>query len=84
MLIENIHNDLFYNIFLKNVDKKCYLTSGASEYELYFNYMFYKHPDKVELRYLSFENKKDLSVINKINNFAYITNHHHKRIRLNK
>ena len=31
------HNDLFYNIFLKNVTDLN--GSGASEYEIYFNYM---------------------------------------------
>ena len=35
--IESHHNDFFYNVFLKLVtDKK---GSGASEYEIYFNYM---------------------------------------------
>jgi hypothetical protein len=79
-IIENKHNDLFYNIFLKNVVKKCYTTSGASEYELYFNYMFYKHPDKVELRHLDFDNVNNLSSINNnSNNLVYISYHHYRR-----
>lgn len=35
--IEKNHNDLFYNVFLKLVKKE--EKSGASEYEIYFNYM---------------------------------------------
>lgn len=35
--IENNHNDIFYNVFLKFVTDKT--GSGASEYEIYFNYM---------------------------------------------
>jgi len=35
--IENIHNDKFYNIFLKIVSSDMILSSGASEYEIYFN-----------------------------------------------
>ena len=37
---------------------------GASEYEIYFNYILKKkfHPDKVELRKLQFENVSTLNL----------------------
>lgn len=57
-LVENNHdNEPFYNIFLKNVTEN--ETSGASEYEIYFNFMLSKHPDKVETRMLKWENTAD-------------------------
>ena len=37
-IVETNHNDLFYNVFLKSVNLN--YNSGASEYEIYFNYIF--------------------------------------------
>jgi FkbM family methyltransferase len=48
--IEENHNDKFYNIFLKMVTDVN--GSGASEYEIYFNYIFKNYSDKVEIRKL--------------------------------
>ena len=56
--IENIHNDTFYNVFLKMVTDVN--DSGASEYELYFNYMFKNHNDQIELRQLNWHNSNNL------------------------
>jgi FkbM family methyltransferase len=53
-IVENNHSDLFYNIFIKNVIDRD--LSGASEYEIYFNFMLYKYPNEIELRYLTFKN----------------------------
>lgn len=47
----------FYDIFLAHVDAAHYLTSGASEYELYFNYMLLRHPDAIRLRPLRWANR---------------------------
>ena len=44
--IEEKHNDKFYNIFLKNVELT--VKSGASEYEIYFNYMMINHRNKIK------------------------------------
>jgi hypothetical protein len=49
--IEENHNDKFYNIFLKMVTDVN--GSGASEYEIYFNYIFKNYSDKVEIRKLN-------------------------------
>lgn len=56
--IENIHNDKFYNVFLQLVVYK--QLSGASEYEIYFNYMLKNHPDKIKIRQLSWKNTTKL------------------------
>ena len=53
-ILENIHNDKFYNIFLKLVTDVN--GSGASEYEIYFNYMLKYHPDKIKIRELKWCN----------------------------
>ena len=42
----------FYEIFLESVNKEDFTLSGASEYELYFNYMLIYHPDSIKLRHL--------------------------------
>ena len=52
--IEKNHNELFYNIFLKLVTDK--IGSGASEYEIYFNYMLKYNSDKIQIRKLNWKN----------------------------
>jgi len=39
-IVEQKHNEDFVNIFLNCVNKSALTGSGASEYELYFNYVF--------------------------------------------
>jgi len=46
----------FYQIFLENVDSKHKLLSGASEYEIYFNYMLVHQRDKMFVRPLKWAN----------------------------
>jgi hypothetical protein len=74
--IEKNHDDVFYNIFLKTVadiDKKY---AGASEYEIYFNYMLKYNPDKIQIRKLSWKNTRKLETnCNK----DYISYHWHHR-----
>jgi len=60
--VETKHNDTFYNVMLDAVDcaglddDEYNDYSGYSEYELYFNYVFSYHTDKVRLRELSSKN----------------------------
>ena len=54
--IEKNHNDKFFNVFLKTVTEIA--GSGASEYEIYFNYMLKNHRDKIEIRELNWLNVK--------------------------
>jgi hypothetical protein len=59
--VENVHKDAFYNVFLKYVDPRFKNHSGASEYEIYFNYVFQYHPNRVQLRELKWINAKELN-----------------------
>jgi hypothetical protein len=74
--IEQIHNDKFYNIFLNEVEPKEYLHSGASEYELYFNYMLLYHPEEIIIRELNWQNVNTLNLDSK---FDYISYHWYSR-----
>ena len=68
--IEEKHNDKFYNIFLKMVTD--FNESGASEYEIYFNYVFKNYVNNVEIRYLNWSNSKTLNINS---DFDYISCH---------
>jgi hypothetical protein len=72
--IEKNHNELFYNVFLKTVTDKT--ASGASEYEIYFNYMLKYHPDKIKIRGLNWKNTNKLETNS---NFDYISYHYYMR-----
>ena len=74
-LVENKHNDLFYNVFLKLVDKDDILKSGASEYEIYFNYMLKHHHDKIAVRYLFWKDQIEIKNVAEINELDYISAH---------
>ena len=71
--IENIHNKKFYYIFLEKVNVP---KSGASEYEIYFNYMLLNNFDKIKLRELNWINTSKLDFNN---NYDYISYHWYKR-----
>ena len=72
--IEKNHNELFYNVFLKTVTAKN--KPGASEYEIYFNYMLKYNPDKILIRKLSWKNTNKLETNS---NYDYISYHHYLR-----
>lgn len=60
-LVESKHSDTFFNIFIKEVDHVNFSKSGASEYEIYYNYMLQYHPDKIKIRPLIWNNLKNFS-----------------------
>ena len=62
--IEKIHNKKFWLLFLLFSDFPH--PSSASEYEIYFNYMFKYHKDKVELRELKWKNVNNLDNLNEL------------------
>lgn len=74
--IEKKHKDLFYNVFLKKVTEENKTLSGASEYEIYFNFMLKYNPNKIKLRKLFWE---DTNNFNTNNNNDYISYHWHMR-----
>lgn len=53
--VEEYHNLPFYEVFLKNVilDTKNQEESGASEYEIYFNFILKNHRDEILVRPLT-------------------------------
>jgi hypothetical protein len=57
-LVENQHNKPFWQVFILCVSehKTNWLDSGASEYELYFNYMVKNYSDKIIIRDLKWDN----------------------------
>ncbi len=56
--IETLHRDTFYHLFLKNVTDV--VGAGASEYEMYFNYMLQHHKDDILVRPLDWKNSATL------------------------
>jgi hypothetical protein len=79
-MVELYHNKgPFWKIFLEIVDKDHYDGSGASEYEIYFNYMLINHFDKISVRKLKWNNVSSLYHINELtlNKFNYISYHHY-------
>jgi hypothetical protein len=73
--IEEKHKDTFYNVFLKLVTDTT--GAGASEYEIYFNYMLLNHHDKIKIRDLHWINSRSLSDLNCT--YDYISYHWHMR-----
>ena len=70
-LVESNHKKPFWLVFLESVDEHKNHTinaieSGASEYELYFNYMIQNHNDLIIIRNLNWQNKsRNYNVENK-------------------
>jgi len=63
-LIKSIHGDEFYQVFLEKVDDNYKYTdsgSGASEYEIYFNYMLQFHPSNIIVRELKWSHASALN-----------------------
>ena len=72
-LIEDTHDDDFFNCFLKFVE---YIPAGASEYELYFNYILKNYSDKIKIRRLTWEN---VNILDTNTNYDYISYHWYNR-----
>jgi len=77
--VEETNNDTFINIFLKSIPEKHREGSGASEYELYFNYMLKYHDDKIKLRFLPWTNTNRIEIINLESKFVYVSYHWYLR-----
>ena len=73
--IEKNHNDKFYNVFLKMVTD--FTGAGASEYEIYFNFMLQYHRLDMQIRNLSWTNCSSLSQAQP--HHAYVAIHHYMR-----
>ena len=77
-LVEDNNNNIpFTELFLDKVTLKGDGTSGASEYEIYFNFMLYYHPNSMIIRQLTW---RDIRTKNHINdNDDYVAIHHYNR-----
>ena len=73
-IVKKNHNDEFYNVFLKLVNENDRTLSGASEYEIYFNYMLKNHPDKIKIRGLNWGNTNKIQ-----SNLSYVSWHWYLR-----
>lgn len=67
----------FWKLFLQAVDPSDFEKSGASEYEIYFNFMLRYHPEVAKLRQLRWANVGSLDVDLKA--FDYVSLHWHRR-----
>jgi hypothetical protein len=79
-IVEEKHNKPFWKVFIETVDEHKnhninVFESGASEYELYFNYMIKYHKDKIIIRNLNWRNvsKNSLQVINNYVNYDFVS-----------
>jgi FkbM family methyltransferase len=73
--VEIKHNAPFYDVFLKYAIIPN--GSGASEYEIYFNYMLKFHSDKIKIRPLKWANVNNLSYL--YSDYDYISYHYYIR-----
>lgn len=60
-LVESYHKCQFYEAFFKCINHPS--KSGASEYEIYFNFMLKYHPNDVKIRKLLWKNENSLDAI---------------------
>lgn len=83
--VESYHeNKPFWQVFLNEVDHSlrgqhgpCY-SSGASEYEIYFNFVQSFHMDKIEIRQLRWKNANRIHQ-NDEYEYDYVSCHHYMR-----
>ena len=78
-MVEKKHNKPFWQVFIlcvtehKNYHSECE-ESGASEYELYFNYMIKYHNDKIIVRNLNWRNISSSNYLfDNYNNYDYVS-----------
>lgn len=80
LLVECYHNLPFYIVFLEQVDPGECLSSGASEFEIYFHYMMQYHPDAMVIRRLLKKNvKKIVKYITKPSKYDLVVYHYYNR-----
>jgi hypothetical protein len=74
-LVELHNNDSFYKAFLKNVTDVTF--AGASEYEIYFNFMLHYHANDIIIRSLNWINCGNFDNLN--DNLDYASYHWYLR-----
>ena len=82
-MVENYHftisssNQPFWQLFIEHIDPNQAGGSGASEYEIYFNYLLIYHKNTMCIRTLPWENVGALCLDNA--SYSYISYHHYSR-----
>lgn len=75
-LIEDYHNKNFYEVFIEKINPED--GNGASEYEIYFNFILNYYSNEIKIRKLNSDNRKrDFSNINNNHNYDYISYHNY-------
>jgi hypothetical protein len=76
-LVEEYHgnNKKFWQIFLDFVCKKQCLRAGASEYEMYFNFVLKYHSEKILIRPLNYINSGKMEIPEQNSLYDYISFH---------
>jgi len=69
----------FYQIFIDNIDKTQHTGSGASEYEMYFNFVLKYHPNDIIVRKLNWVNIGKFANDTDFPNMDYVSVHWYLR-----
>jgi len=79
--VEKYHNNSkkFYQIFLESIEKKEILGSGASEYEIYFNFLQKNYPNQYKIRPLKWQNVSTLNFNLNNTELDYVSCHWYMR-----
>ena len=72
-IVELYNNNIFWISFLKCINEKDIHRSGASEYEIYFNFLHIYYDNKFHIRVLEWDNTNINTNTN--TNLNYISNH---------
>jgi hypothetical protein len=75
-MVETAHGMPFWRAFLSSVSPTYILGSGASKYEIYFNYMLIYHKDEIIVRPLQWKNSETMDLSG---NYDYISIHWYSR-----
>jgi hypothetical protein len=79
--VESVHGKTFWQIFLNCVEPQWRSEgSGASEYELYGNFMWQYYRNAVTLRPLNWKNVKQLSEA--VTSHSYVSVHYYNRVQV--
>jgi hypothetical protein len=77
LLVETAHKQPFWKVFIDKIKNEQYNSSGASEYEIYFNYMLIYYPTQIKLRMLKWTNTNTLNSL--VGDYDYISYHWYMR-----
>ncbi len=69
--VEEHNQKPFWHAFMDCVEPSSYKFSGASEYEIYFNFCLKFHPEKVRVRKLKWKNMRKLTGVDPSTNSIY-------------